>query len=99
MLASVSLEALLPFSQPTPCGGLGVFESVISFSWIIFAQAPALSCCGWLFDFLASLGWAQRAWLALVRESRSDTSVTLDVDGRNMSAFGRLRFLRRSFIH
>lgn len=63
---SVSLEAFLLFSQRTPCGGLGDFESVISFSWIIFTQALALSRCGWLFDFqLRSVGCNVLGWPSL----------------------------------
>lgn len=49
-----------------------------------------LSCCGWLLDFLAPLGWAQRACLGLIRESLSDTGMTLNTSWHNASAPSRL---------
>ena len=59
-------------------------------SSFFFTQAPVLSCCGWLLDFLAPLGWAQRACLGLIRESLSDTGMTLNTSWHNASAPSRL---------
>lgn len=100
-VATASNQDCASVSLRIPCGGLGlgILQSVISFFWIIFTQAPALSHCRWLFDLqLRSAGHSVLVWTSL--ESLEVTQVwPWMVTSAICQPLGRLQFLCHSAIH